>query len=157
MSTFEVSCVEEVIELAKYERLGMRSIEAYHVLSRNGRIEQMMYPIDTLQGAVELWMGEFPNCQGFNIDLANILLDKDILGLYDVPCGVWDSTPRHPLVWRLMWSHYVCELLGLLDPCNIESDDVRIVPKEIAEAVQEFFDDEPKPPFWDPIPDIIDI
>ena len=153
----EVRSVEEVLDLETIGRLGTQSKEDYPVVSRNGRLVQMMYPINSLQGAVELWMGEFPNCQDFNIDLAIILLDKDVLRFYRVPCGIWDSSPRHPLVWRLMWSHYVCQLLGLPDPCNLESEGIPIVPEEIAAAVQDFFDDEPKPPFWDSVPNTMPI
>jgi hypothetical protein len=152
MDATGVRSVDEVLDLELFGRLGTRSKVDYPIVSRNGSLVQMMYPIDSLQGAVELWMAEFPNGQDCNIDLANILLDKDVLRFYRVPCGIWDSTPRHPLVWRLISSHYVCQLLGLPDPCNLESEGVSIVPEEIAAAVQDFFDDEPKPPFWDSVP-----
>jgi hypothetical protein len=157
MDASELSCAKEVIKLDKFGRQGTRNKEDYPVVSRNGRLVQMSNPINSLEGAVELWMGEFPNCQDFNIDLAIILLDKDVLRFYRVPCGIWDSLPRHPLVWRLMWSHYVCQLLGLPDPCNLESEGVPIVPEEIATAVQDFFDDEAKPPFWGSVPNTMPI
>ena len=90
MDASELSCAKEVIKLDKFGRLGTRNKEDYPVVSRNGRLVQMSNPINSLEGAVELWMGEFPNCQDFNIDLAIILLDKDVLRFYRVPCGIWD-------------------------------------------------------------------
>ena len=149
--------VDEVIDLETIDWLWSRSEEDYPIVSRNGRLVQMRNAINSLEGAVELWMGEFPNCQDYDIDLAIILLDKDRLRFYRVPCGIWNSLPRHPLVWRLMWSHYVCKLLRLPDPCNLESEGVPIVPEEIATAVQDFFDDEPKPPFWGSVPNTMPI
>jgi hypothetical protein len=157
MDASEVRGVEEVLDLETIGRLTMPDEEDYPVVSKNGRLVQMKNPINSLEGAVELWMGEFPNCQDFDIDLAIILLDKDRLRFYRVPCGIWDSLPRPPLVWRLIWSHYVCKLLGLPDPCNLESEGVPIVPEELARAVQDFFDDEPKPSVWGSIPNTVPV
>jgi hypothetical protein len=155
MDALEVQCEEELLDFETIERLMMGNEEDYPVVSRNGRQVQMMNAISSLEGAVQLWMGEFPDIQDSKIDLTTILLDKDVLHSYRVPYGIWDSRPRHPLVWRLMWSHYVCQLIGLPDPCNLESEGVLIIPKDIGAAVQDFFDDEPKPPFWGCVSSVI--
>lgn len=63
--------------MENFGRLGTQSIDDYPMVWKNGHFEQMMYPIDNLQGAMKLCMTKFPNCQSFNINLANIMLDKD--------------------------------------------------------------------------------
>jgi hypothetical protein len=141
------------LDEAMWGPLWCRDVKVHPEHIMHGRKVQMAYPIESVQGAIELWMSEFHNSDNRLIDMAVILLDKSILDQYDVPCGIWGDKPRHPLVWRLMWCHIVCNLLGLPDPCNIECEDLRIVPKEIADAVQNFFNDEAKPPFWDAVDD----
>ena len=88
-----------------WEGLGNRDKEEYPIVTRNGLTFQMQYPIASIEGAVELWLTEFPNCKSHWVDMAITLLDKDVLHQFDVPCKLWDGSPREPLVWRLMWSH----------------------------------------------------
>jgi hypothetical protein len=138
-------------------RLGSRSTEDYPMLWRNGRTVQMTYSVASLQGAIEMWMSEVQGCEDHYIDISIMRLEKGILERHDIPCGIWDISPRPPVLWTLIWCHYVCDILGLPDPCNVQCEDVQIVPKAIFDAVKEHFDDEPKPPFWDSILYITDI
>jgi hypothetical protein len=137
--------------------MGSRSLEDYPMLWRNGKMVQMSYRVDSLQGAVEMWMSEVQGCEDFYIDISIMRLEKDILARHDIPCGIWDIYPRPPVLWTLIWCHYVCNILELPDPCNVQCEDVQIVPKSLFDAIEEHFDDEPKPPFWDAIPDVTDI
>jgi hypothetical protein len=135
-------------------RLGSaRSIDDYPMLWKNDRFVQMRYRVDTLQGAIEMWMSEMQCSDDWRVDISILRLEKGVLGRHDIPCGIWDFYPRPPVLWTLIWCHYVCDMLGLPDPCNIQCQDVQIVPQAIFDAVQEHFDDDPEPPFWDSILD----
>lgn len=117
----------------------------------------MTYWVDSLQRAVGLWMNKFHGCKDYYINISIMWLTKDILALNDVLCGIWDIDPRPSIVWRMIRCYSVCQLLGLPNPCNGKCEDFQIMPKEIFDAVGEHFDNEPKPPFWNSNPDIIDI
>lgn len=80
-----------------------------------------------------------------NINTSLLISTLDFL-VVNVPRRIWNMDRRPSIFWKQIHSHYVCHLLGLPDPCNVESDDVRILPKEIADAVEEHFDDKPQPP-----------
>jgi hypothetical protein len=148
-SSHGVRQIDDCLSNNEWEGLGGRDKSVYPEVTRNGFTFQMQYPIASVEGAVELWLWEFPHCKTHWIDLAVMLLDKDVLDRYGVPCDIWDDSPRDPMVWRLMWSHYICELLGLPDPCNIDVNEV--IPEELSIALQEHFDDADKAPFWDSI------
>jgi hypothetical protein len=59
MDASEVQCEEKVLDFETIERLMMGNEKDYPVVSRNGRQVQMMNAINSLEGAVELWMANF--------------------------------------------------------------------------------------------------
>ena len=82
--------------------MGSREKGVYPIVTENRLTFQMQYPVVSIEGVVELWLRDFLNCKSHGVDMAITLLDKDVLDKYDVPCNLWDSPPRDPLVWRLM-------------------------------------------------------
>jgi hypothetical protein len=109
------------------ENTVVREGEVYGVLWRNEVNTEMSYPLMSSEGAIEIWMRELESCTTEMVDEAMRFLNPQYLRELPCPTYIWDFEPHDKMTWRLIWQHYVCEMLGLLDVCYVEQSTTSLV------------------------------
>jgi hypothetical protein len=85
-------------------------------------------------------MWEIEVCTFDMVDEAIRFLDPTYLCELPCPTHIWNFKPWDTFMWRLIWQHYVCQMLELPNVCYVEKSIASIVfPDHIVALVEEFF------------------
>jgi hypothetical protein len=117
-----------------------REGKVYGVLWHNGCRTQMSYPLLSSEGTIILWMREIEGCTSDMVDEAIRFLNPVHLHKLPCPTYIWNFEPRDTFTWRLIWQHYMCQMLELPDVCYVEKFIASMFfPDHVAALVEEFF------------------